>query len=924
MTRILLIVAVVSVSILCNAEIPLPEHPRPDYQRMEWQNLNGQWDFKFDKDGIGLKEKWFDGKESFDKKILVPFPWGSKNSGVKDEAQKAWYRRSIKVPESWKGKRVFVVVGASDWKTLGWFDGKKIGGHQGGYTPFSFELTRYVKWGEEQSLTFFVDDTRSDERLFGKQGYGDVHGFWQTVYLEARAQTFLDEVKLIPDFDNSQVKVAVKLSGPAKNPLALTLKFKDGSYKDASCRFETSSMTAEFTVPMKDFKPWTLESPHLYEVSATLSGKDVDETLHTYFGMRKIGVARIPGLNYPYVALNNKPLYLQMTLDQSYHPDGHYTFPTDEFMKNEILIAKNLGLNCSRIHIKAEVPRKLYWADKLGLLIMADIPNWWGLATQAAFQDWEHCMRNQFKRDMNHPSIFCWVLFNETWGLWAEVTNSKGNTYKAYTPQIQEKVAECYFMAKQLDPSRLIEDMSPCNRDHVVSDINSWHSYCAGYNWYDRVKSFSDRTYPGSFDNYIGGYRQTDIPMMNSECGNVWGYKGSTGDIDFSWDYHMMIDAFRRFPKCAGWLYTEHHDVCNEWNGYVKFDRSPKFTGIEELFPGMRLNDLHSDAYVVLDKELCRTFKPGEKYSLPVFISLTTDRYDGRTLSLTADMRVWDSLGNETVAELPQASRTFAAKTWQHEELKPLEVNLPAFPSLGLIRVTLRDGDTVIGRNFTTFVTRDGQLARSEKVGGKRILRIAPKAFSKAEWSLLQWNILDGLKVNGAGKGFFEYEIPLADVELTGKSKVEFIAEIASKHLYEKDKKKATKAGGVDLDYMLGGGLQSSSANKNAYPMTSTCKYPGEVTVSVNGIDCGTVALEDDPADHRGILSWSSQPRDRTLQEAGSYGYPVKVAVPARAVEKAKKDGRFVLRLATGKDTGLALYGESFGRYPMDLTFVIE
>ncbi len=918
----MIILALSVISTCCFGAIPLPEHPRPDYQRNEWRNLNGQWNFRFDKDCVGFNEKWFEGKQTFDKKIIVPFPWGSKNSGVKDEAYRAWYQRSIKIPEAWKGKRIFVVVGASDWKTLGWIDGKKIGDHRGGYTPFSFELTHYVKWGEEQSLVFFVDDTRNNNLLWGKQGYGDVHGFWQTVYLEARGNTYLDDVHLVPDIDNSQVKVKVNLSGPAKDALKFTLKFKNGAYADATHDFAVGQRTAEFNVPMKNFKLWSLDDPYLYEVTASLKGDNTNDELDSYFGMRKISVTRILGLNYPYVALNNKPIYLQMALDQSYHPDGHYTFPSDEFMKNEILISKKLGLNCNRIHIKVEVPRKLYWADKLGLLIMADVPNWWGYASQESFREWEYCFRNQVKRDMNHPSIFCWVLFNETWGLRSEIVEKNGKKRGVYTPETQEKVADCYYMAKQLDSSRFVEDNSPCNQDHVITDLNTWHSYNAGYNWYGVVKAYSNNTFPGSKKNYINGYRQTDIPMMNSECGNVWGYKNSTGDVDFSWDYHAMINAFRRFPKCSGWLYTEHHDVCNEWNGYVKFDRTPKFTGIEELFPGMSLNDFHSDAYVSLDKELCRTFKTGETYSLPMYLSLTTCRYEGKKLSLSADMRVWDSLGNEKVVALANAERSIAAKSWQHEELKPLEVKLPEYPSLGLVRVTLRDGDKVIGRNFAMFVTRAGELARKENVNGKQVVRVAPKAFTKAEWSLLQWNILDGLKVNGAGKGFFEYEIPLADIKLTDKSKVEFLAEISSKRLNAKDRKNVKLSS--DLDYMVGGGYRDPSANENSYPMTSTYKYAGEVVISVNGVDCGTVQLENDPADHRGILSWASQPRDRTLKEAGSYGYLVKVNIPAGAIEKAKKEGKLVLRLASNKDTGLALYGESFGRYPMDLTFVIS
>ena len=134
-----------------------------------------------------------------------------------------------------------------------------------------------------------------------------------------------------------------------------------------------------------------------------------------------------------------------------------------------------------------------------------------------------------------------------------------------------------YRQAKELDKTRLVEDNSPCNYDHVVTDINTWHAYLPGYAWKDFLDNATNQTFFGSQWNYTKGNTQTNVPMFNSECGNVWGYQGSTGDVDWSWDYHIMMNEFRRHPKVAGWLYTEHHDVINEWNGYWKYDRSMKY-----------------------------------------------------------------------------------------------------------------------------------------------------------------------------------------------------------------------------------------------------------------------------------------------------------------------------------------------------------
>ncbi len=178
--------------------IPLSEHPRPDFQRERWINLNGRWTFQFDKENEGLEEQWYQREEPFTKTITVPFPWGSKLSGVKDEADIGWYAREINVPDSWRNQRVFLVVGASDWHTTAWLDGESLGKHQGGYTPFEFDLTRHVKFGQKQTLVLRVDDTPHKFKLEGKQGYGRAAGIWQTVYLEARPQIALETVHFTP------------------------------------------------------------------------------------------------------------------------------------------------------------------------------------------------------------------------------------------------------------------------------------------------------------------------------------------------------------------------------------------------------------------------------------------------------------------------------------------------------------------------------------------------------------------------------------------------------------------------------------------------------------------------------------------------------------------------------------------------------
>ena len=904
------------VAVVGFGEIPLPEHPRPDWCRADWQNLNGDWKFAFDKDDQGRRDKWFAADDAkFDKSIVVPFPWGSALSGVKDEADIGWYRRDVTVPASWKGKRVFLVVGASDHDTSVWFAGQPLGEHQGGYTPFEFELTDFVKWGEPQKLTCRVWDannemSRSDWRLYGKQGYGNARGIWQTVYLEARGETFLDTVQFTPDIESGSVTADVTLGGPAKSPLAFEVAFKaEDRAKPATVSFVPGQMNAKVKIPLRDVKLWDLDNPYLYEVTCRLASaaKEVApepiDVVETYFGMRKIGTGKLPGTNYPCVTLNGKPIYLQLTLDQSYHPEGFYTFPTDAFMKNEIMISKKLALSGNRVHIKVEVPRKLYWADKLGLLIMADVPCAWGPASEAMFREHWNCFEGMVKRDYNHPCVFSWVLFNETWGLFWDGENWGSSRAQRYKPFARRAVAQAYAKAKLLDPTRLVEDNSPCNDDHVVTDINTWHAYKPGYEWEATVEKWCKGTFPGSTMNYIGGYVQGDVPMFNSECGNVWGYNGSTGDCDWSWDYHMMINAFRRRLQCTGWLYTEHHDVINEWNGYVRFDRTPKYTGIEELFPGSKLSDWHADAYLPLDTELCRAFKAGDTWQMPVDVSLTTDKYAGHKLAVSYRIRAFNAKG-KFIDGLPVDAGTFTAAAWQNGRVLDVPVKLPDETACGVICFSLVDGTTVIGRNFACFVTRGAAAADT--------VTVPAGAFAKAEWSQKQWNILDGLKACGAGKGFFDY---VFDVPATAAGKpATFRAEVSAKRLNMKDSADLDK-GVKDLDCMLGGGFADRSKNPNSYPMTTDDKWPSTVLVYANGELIKSVTLADDPADHRGILSWFAQPRDRQLREAGSYGWLVEAEIPAAVV--AKGNGKVTIRLATEKN-GLAVYGAQFGRYPFD------
>jgi hypothetical protein len=901
--------------------IPLPEHPRPDFERAEWLNLNGHWRFAFDAPNEGERLGWPSGALPAGHEIVVPFSWGAPLSGVADSADIGWYARAITVPHAWRGRRVFLVFGASDWRTTAWLDGTKLGDHQGGYTPFSFELTSHVTPGRPQRLVVRVDDTPHPFKLEGKQGYGKARGMWQTVYLEARGADPLESVHYTPRTDLAGVGVDVRLREPAPRYLTLRLAFTNRQGQpDVTQRIARGAATAHVDVPLPNAHRWSLEDPFLHNVTVTVGSAGADastDRVRSYFGMRTISVADLPGTTYPYVAINGTPVFLQLALDQAYHPQGYYTFPTDSVLRDEILRARQIGLNGLREHIKIEAPRKLYWADRLGVLIMADVPNWWGPPDSAAFSEHEVALRGMIDRDYNHPAVFSWVMFNETWGL---VT--KEGDRERYLPETQRKVASVYRLTKSLDATRMVEDNSVCcGFGHTESDLNSWHEYLPGWRWESHVQRLSDSTFTGSPWNFESPNRQGHQPMLNSEFGNVWGYEGSTGDVDWSWDYHRAIDAFRRHPKLAGWLYTEHHDVINEWNGYWRFDRSPKETGFGEVAHGMTLRDLHAPFYVAVgEPELSRTVHPGERVSVPLYASfLSGKRMRGDSLTLRSELYGWNTFGERRT--YGRSVTRIKYVPWMSDALAPLPVAMPNEPAVAVLAVRLEDAaGTVLQRNFTTFIVEGDAPATGTLADGRRVraARVPVTAVRDSHWSLKQWTVLGDLKLNGAGSGFFEYRIPWpAGLAISDVASATFLVEASAKRLNGKDRD--STAAGND-DYMRGGGFHDRSRNPNSYPMTSASKFPSAVTVRVNDHPAGRWELADDPADSRGILSWHAQPHDGHLYEAGSYGQLLRVTLPAAALAQAARTGEVVVRLEVDESLpgGLAIYGARFGRYPID------
>lgn len=890
----LLLLTGLSFCALAQKTQPLPEHPRPDLQRDHWLNLNGYWDFTFDSS--------LTAPSRYAKKILVPFPWGSPLSEVKDEADVAWYHKEIKIPATWTGKRIFINIGASDWETTIFLDGVQIGKHQGGYTPFDAELVG-VKPGSVHQIAVRADDKRRMFTLYGKQGYGNARGIWQTVYLEARGQNYIDHYAVNPDIDSKKAQVKVYLGSIVKKDQVVKITLSNG--QTASVLVAAGKQEGSVEVAIKAMHLWSLEDPFLYGLKIQ-SGTDI---VNGYFGMRKISVVNLPGSKIPYIGLNNKPIYVQLALDQSYHPTGFYTFPSDQFMKDEIVRSKRIGLNGIRTHIKVDVPRKLYWADKLGLLVMSDLPNSWGDPEAEMQKESEYTLHEMIKRDYNHPAIFSWITFNETWGLFTHKDKKS-----IYTPETQKWVASVYHLAKTLDPTRLVEDNSVCcGRGHTETDINSWHSYQAGYEWDKLVGDYTAKTYPGSTWNFENGYQQGAQPMINSEFGNVWGYQGSTGDVDYTFDYHKALNSFRNHPKLAGWLYTEHHDVINEWNGYYKFDRTEKETGLNAIVPGMSLSDFHGPFYLSTGQEITWAGKAGQLVKIPLHLSSMTNASGAFSLKMT--LTGTNAAGEKVNRWTKTSALTYAA--WDVKALDSLSITLPSDKSINTLAFELSNASgKVVHRNFVHLIVEEGLMQSSKG----QLISVPVEKYSSASWPKKQWTGVLGHKLNGAGAGYFEYEIPFPTAGAEGIKQVRFLVEASSKPILGKDR---DDAGKMDGDYMLGKGTFDPGVNPNAYPQTDRYASPAKLKVSANGVVASETVLADDPADHQGILSWHYQARNNKLDEAGTYGYLVQGVIPAAAWQQAAKSGKLILRFES-TEGGLSLYGDQSGRYVVDPSIVIE
>ncbi|CAM4142330.1 glycoside hydrolase family 2 [Paenibacillus alkaliterrae] len=901
-------------------DIPRAEYPRPDWQRSDWYNMNGSWSFQFDHENLGLSAGWEKSDaHTFKSEITVPFSWSSPLSGIgSNDKGIAWYYKEVEWAPAAAGSKLFLRFGAVDYKCDVWVNGSVVGSHSGGYGTFEFDVTDVWSLEGRNAITVRAEDFDHNYQARGKQGYGEIRGIWQPVWLEARPQDYVRGAKFNTSLDGMidvTTSVVAKKAGKAQ----LSFSFEDGAVShriDVELSEGNNVLRTSFVIA--DPKLWSPESPYLYEGEIRLTSGGQTDSISTYFGVREIGTAIIGDRSYRWITLNGKPVYLNGTLDQSFHPTGYFTYPSDQEMQDEIFLMKRMGLNFVRIHIKPEEPRKLYWADKLGILVMEDMPCFWGDPDEQARQSYESEAREVIDRDYNHPSIFSWVMFNETWGLKTEseaasLTSDVTHPHN-FLPQTQEWVRDMYRWAKQVDPTRIVEDNSPCNYDHVESDINTWHFYINGYNELrNHVTGVVEKTYVGSTFNYIGGNAQSDAPLMNSECGNVWGIEGGAGDSDLAWHYRYMMNEFRRHDKMCGFVFTEFRDVVNEFNGYYRLDGSDKHFGYEWFVPGMTVADLHSPDFIVIDAPPCQTLDTGAEVTLELLRSSFSDRYHGETLQLAWELW-YDHFGRRVV--MNSGSEAVEWNGYGVSKLASLSMTLPEQDAVAVfaVRLSTADGKTVT-RNFVTFDVRSNEVQGRYELDGQ-IVSVPVSSFSDSKWPY-SWNALQEQKANGGDTGYFDYDIqlPSAD-EQSAVYDIEIYFEASSKRLLKRNVEDSVQKK-LDISFMHGA-LADPEYNKNTYYMTDTERHESKLNVRIDGELVDTIVLADNPADSQGVLSWHYQQANNKFEEAGSYGYLCKVTLPSTLTAKLNASRSFKLQLEA-VEGGLALYGRNAGRYPIDI-----
>lgn len=573
-----------------STSVPRPEYPRPQFARKDWLSLNGEWDFTFDDEDVGEEEQWYraDAKGLFSRVIQVPFAFQSKLSGIEDPSfhDVVWYRRTFEVPEGWNGKRIVLHFGAVDYLAKVWVNGQLVAVHEGGHTPFQADITPSLIKGNNTIILRAEDFSRDVTLPRGKQYwleqsaaifYTRTTGIWQSVWLEPLSAVHLSKTMMTPDIDRNEIRLRTFLQGfKSADPLKLRITVSYDGEVIAEDQYMLKNAEQLRAIGLGDFadhglgRLWSPEHPNLYDIQfQLLRNEEVIDEAASYFGMRKVSIENGK------LCLNNRPYFQRLVLDQGYFPDGILTAPTDEELKRDAQLTKEMGFNGVRKHQKTEDPRFLYWCDKLGLLVWSEAANAYEYSEEYVrrfTKEWQEII----ERDYNHPCIVTWVPLNESWG----VPNVQIDTRQ------QQHGLAMYHLTKSLDEMRPV--VYNDGWEHMTTDLVTIHDYESHQEVLEDRYATAESSVNAMLTNrkiFVGGASYQGQPILVSEFGGIafkksewegWGYSGAENEEDFLMKLKAVVDPMFTSPVIQGYCYTQLTDVEQEINGLLTYDRQPK------------------------------------------------------------------------------------------------------------------------------------------------------------------------------------------------------------------------------------------------------------------------------------------------------------------------------------------------------------
>jgi beta-galactosidase/beta-glucuronidase len=575
-------------------------HPRPLLHRQSWTSLNGPWDFALDPEAA-----WRNPREvQWGATIAVPFSPETKESGIGDTGfyRRCWYRRTFEAPELRDGERLLLHFGAVDWAATVWVNGALAGCHEGGYTPFSMDLTDLLGDGPQTVIVRADDDPADLSKPRGKQDwklaphsiwYPRTTGIWQTVWLEKVPATWIGSVRWVPSLERWEIGFEAWVEGEERERLRMGVKLWANGQLLADDTYEVVAGEVHRRIALSDpgiddFRNellWSPEKPTLIEAHLHLwadRGEQLDE-VKSYTALRSIAVQGNR------VVLNGRPYYLRMVLDQGYWPESGLTPPGDAALRRDVELAKAMGFNGVRKHQKIEDPRYLYWADRLGLLVWEEMPSAYRFtkrSIQRLTREWMEAVR----RDLSHPCVVAWVPFNESWG----VPNLPDNQAE------RNWVRALYHLTKTLDPTRPV--IGNDGWESIATDIIGIHDYDGDpkrianrYHAEDVLPRLLKQERFGGRLLVLEEPANGALPIVLTEFGGIseskekgaWGYSRVQSDEDLAERYGELLEVVSTLSLFSGFCYTQFADTYQEANGLLRADRTPKFP-LEEIAAATR------------------------------------------------------------------------------------------------------------------------------------------------------------------------------------------------------------------------------------------------------------------------------------------------------------------------------------------------